>query len=118
MRDPYFGHRHPFTGEPLRDKEEWTSWDYALVSAFQMIEDFTGKDGLLVWEKDSERVQVEAIRKIDKFQQAVENVTSRKNYKAQKGETFYPNLKLLGGEWPTATEYFDGIAKDGTIEGD
>ena len=119
MGDPYFGHRHYRTGEPLksRSKDEFTAWDYALIRAFQVVEDFTDKHGLLVWETDSDRVMVNAVKKQDKFQAAIDRLTNKKNYKSSPGEVFAPKLELRGGEWPTFTEYIERQAKNGTIEG-
>jgi hypothetical protein len=108
MRDPYFGNRDWFTGEPTDTPEVWTDWDYALVSAFQVIEDNTNKHGLLQWEVDSERMDVKAIHKTDKFQAAVDRRTKgskKKAYQPDPGEYFVPELDLRGGEWPTYSEY-------------
>ena len=104
MRDPYFGHRD-LNGEPNGDRDEWIEWDYLLISALQVIEDFTDRNGLLVWESESEEVDVVAERKIDPFQAAVERRTSRKGYKAAPGETFIPKLVLQGQKWPTHSDW-------------
>lgn len=95
MGDDWFGHRDPLTGEPQGDREEMTSWDHSLLNAFQTIEDYSDKHGLLVWEIDDERVVVEAVRKIDKFQRAVDERTKgteKKPYKPVPGESFYPRV--------------------------
>lgn len=110
MRDKDFGHYDPVTFEVMGSG--WTEWDYALIQAFQMIEDHTDDNGLLVWEKESDRVEVIAERKIDKFRAAVESRTSGKNYKPLKGEGFIPKLNLLGGEWPTYHEYIQSLIGD------
>lgn len=60
---------------------------------------------MLVWEKDSERVEIEALRKTDKFQAQVDRITGGKNYKRRNGEYFTPRIVLRGGEYPTYSEY-------------
>lgn len=108
MQDPYFGHRDWYTGEELEDREAWIDWDFALVAALQIIEDSTDRNGLLVWEKENERMDVKAIKKFDKFEAAVSRATKgskNKGYTPAPGEYFIPELDLRGGEWPTYSEY-------------
>lgn len=97
MGDDWFGHRNPRTGEPRGDKEEYTRWDYALMSAFQTIEDYTDpKSGLPIWELDDERVVVSAVRRINKFDQAVALRTAGKKnkpYTPIPGEYFIPHVE-------------------------
>jgi len=115
MRDPYFGNRDWVTGEPTDTPEVWTDWDYALVSAFQIIEDNTNRHGLLQWEVDNERMDVKAIHKIDKFQAAVDRRTKgskKKAYTPDPGEYFVPELDLRGGEWPTYSEYIKKMLEE------
>lgn len=112
MRDPYFGNRDWFTGEPNETPETWTDWDYALVAAFQVIEDNTNRHGLLTWEVENERMDVDAEKRTDKFQAAVDRRTKgtkKKGYEPSPGEYFVPKLNLLGGEWPTYSEYVKGL---------
>lgn len=119
MQDPYYGHRDIFTGEPIRDKDEWIEWDYVLVTAVQIIEDHTDKHGSLIWEVEAERVYVDAEKRIDKFQAAVDSRTKgtkQKGYTPSPGEYFVPKLDLRGGEWPTWEEYRQSFAEAGTIE--
>lgn len=96
MGDDWFGHRHPLTGEPRGDKDEYTPWDYALMNAFQTIEDYTDKtSGLPVWEVEGEGVEVDAVKKINKFQAAIDNTTKgteKKPYKPRPGEYFVPRM--------------------------
>lgn len=109
MRDPLFGHRDVFTGKPLRDRNEWTEWDFALVTAYQLVQDLTNKHGLLVHEVENERVFVDAVKKFDKFDAAVARQTKgskKKGYTPQDGEYFVPDIKLRYGEWPTLQEYW------------
>jgi hypothetical protein len=92
------GHRHPLTGERYGDKAEWTTWDYALMRAVQMIEDFTDKNGLLAWEVDEDGVDVIAVERFDKFDAAVERITSKKGYKKPPGSYFVPKLRKPRGK--------------------
>lgn len=97
MGDDWFGHRDPFTGAPIGDRDEYTSWDYALQNAFQTIEDYTDdKSGLLIWEVEDENAFVTANKKYNKFQAAVDKKTrgsKNKPYQAEPGEYFVPGLK-------------------------
>ena len=96
MGDDWFGHRDPLTGEPRGDKGEFLSWDWSLLNAFQTIEDYTdSKSGLPIWEMDDERVVVDAVRKVNKFQRSIDERTKgteKKPYKPVPGEYFVPNM--------------------------
>lgn len=96
MGDDWFGHRNPLTGEPQGDREEFTSWDWSLVNALQTIEDYTdSKSGLLIWEMEGEGVEVDAIKKVNKFQASIDTSTkgSEKHpYKPRPGEYFVPEM--------------------------
>lgn len=115
MRDPYYGHRDPFTGKPIRDRDEWTEWDFILVATYQLMEDLTDKHGLLVHETSNERVMVSAKKEIDRFQAVVDRMTQgtkKKGYTPQPGEYFVPVLELRGGDWPTVEEYFEQLSRE------
>lgn len=96
MGDDWFGHRDPFTGVPVGDREEYTSWDFSLLNAFQTIEDYTDqKSGIPIWELEDERVVVGAKRKVNKFQRAIDEKTKsteKKPYKPIPGEYFVPDM--------------------------
>lgn len=96
MGDDWFGHRDPLTGEPQGDKDEYLSWDWSLLNAFQTIEDYTDqKSGISQWLLDDERVTVDAIRKVNKFQRAIDERTKgteKKPYKPVPGEYFVPEV--------------------------
>lgn len=112
MGDSSFGHRLRATGDVVGDPDGFTSWDYALIAALQIIQDYTDDNGLLVWERDSERVEVIADKKIDPFRAVIERVTKKKNYEPRPGEYFVPRLRLIGGEWPTLEEYVAEMQDD------
>src|SRR5690606_37689932 len=71
-RDDHFGHRSPITRRVVTAGDEWIPWDYALAHAFQTVEDLTDDNGILVWEKEDEAVEIDAVRKIDKFRAALD----------------------------------------------
>lgn len=107
LRDKYALHRHPASGEPLPGDPEWTEWDFALADALQLIEDFSDENGLLVWERDSDDVMVEAVKHTNPYDSAVERTTSRASYKKTPGEYFRPRLSLQSWakEWPTFKDW-------------
>jgi len=95
MRDDWYGHRDFFTGIEVGDKDEWLDWDHALADALQTIEDYTDEYGLLAWELADEAVEVDAVKRIHKFRQALEQRTSgskTKPYKPTPGEYFVPRV--------------------------
>lgn len=92
LRDPYAGHRNWYTGEPDGPLDEWTSWDFALATATQFIIDGTTDEGHLVWEIDDDRVQVEAVKEINKARAIIEKITGAEGYKSEPGEYWRTNL--------------------------
>lgn len=97
MEDEFFGHRDPFSGEPVGDKDEWLPEDFALAKAAQAIETYTDSNGLRQWQKEDPLKVIDAERKIDPFRAAVERRTSGKKYKAAPGEYWVP---VVGAERP------------------
>lgn len=119
MRDEWYGHRNPASGEPVGDRTEWIEWDFALAYAVQTIEDYSDEYGLLAWELADERVEVNANKKIHKFKAAIERTTSGKNYKASPGEYFIPEVFSRGkdGEIQSFAEWIEKEAKkNGPVE--
>lgn len=92
LRDPYAGHRNTLTGEPDGPLDEWTSWDFALAVAIQDIKDGTTEEGHLIWEVDDDRVQVEAIKEVNKARAAIDSITGSENYKSEPGEWWRTRL--------------------------
>lgn len=82
------------------------------MAAYQTITDNMDSNGLLVWERDSERVEVMIEKKIDPFRAGVERLTGKKQYKPTPGEYFVPKLRLIGGEWPTQKEMIEAQLED------
>lgn len=120
FHDPFAGHRHWETGEPLLAHSDvyWTEWDYVLADAVSFIQDHTDQHGHLVWEAAKEfedRVELILERKIDRHAAAEENATrgsAKKPYKGQPGERWVSRLKLYdwakesGETWPTWSEWY------------
>lgn len=92
FRDDWFGHRDPFTGQERGDKSAWIDWDYLLIDAFQVIEDYTDQNGILRWVHDTPWVDFDAKREVNKFDAAKDQKTSAKNYKPTPGEYFVPEI--------------------------
>ena len=119
MADDYFGHRNPFTGEPQGNPDEWIEWDHFLVTADETIEAHTDQHGLFRWETVDDAVIVNAVRKIDKFEEAKTLITSVKGYKPRAGEYFVPEVKSRrsSGEIQTFPEYLEAqYEKAGLVE--
>lgn len=114
MRDDWFGHRDWFTGEPTGDREEWTTADFLLQEAFDVVENITLPDGSFVMDQEDDAVQVQAIRYTDKFQQSVDQITQGKNYKAKPGEKFRPRVitRRSDKKMPLYSEYIERKAKE------
>jgi len=117
FHDPYALNRNWFTGEPDGPDahERFNEWDFALADAMQTIEDYTDKHGHLIFERDSDRVDVVAKKKIDKAQAAIDKKTRGKNgkpYEPELGEFFVTELVLRRGEeWPTIAEWSEAENK-------
>lgn len=112
MRDDWYGHRDPFSGAPEGDKDEWLTWDYLLMEAFEVVETITLPDGSFVMDQDDDAVQIQAIKTVDKFQASIDNITSGKNYKAKPGEKFKPRIvtRRSGGKFTLYSEYLKAQA--------
>lgn len=116
MRDDWFGHRDPFTGAPRGDKDEFTTWDHILMDVLQTIEDYSDQHGILKWIHDDDYVEINANKKIDKFEAAKAIATSGTKYKATPGEYFVPEVytrrKVDGVErFQTYREWIESLAK-------
>ena len=107
MHDDWHGHRDPRNNAPTGDKDAWIGWDYALITALGVIEDYSDENGLLGWEIDDEAVEVNAVKKFNKFKASIENITSGAKYKASPGEYFVPEVttRRSSGEFQTFSEW-------------
>lgn len=110
--DWFAGHRDWWTGEPLTDNPYPTDWDLLLDEAYQIIEDYTDDNGILIWERESDRVTFDAIPRVNKALAARDKKTSGKNYKPRHGEYWeFKPILMRGTEWPTLEEYFEEKAE-------
>lgn len=107
LGDEFALFRDPFNGEPF-DNPTRTSWDYALINALGVIEDYTMENGILAWENESDSVDVLAVQKIDKFEAAKESYNKR-NKKEVAGGYLVPRVQLkpFAKEWPTMREWME-----------
>lgn len=117
MRDDWYGHRDPFTGDPRGDRDEYTAWDHALVDAFQTIEDYSDEYGLLPWVLDDEYIDVYANKRIHKFKASVDRATKgskSKAYEPVPGEYFTPEIvnRRSNGKRQTIREWFEKKAAE------
>ena len=106
MKDQWFGHRD-LRGREIGDPDGWTRWDYALSTALQIIEDSTDQHGVLAYQTEAEWVEVEAVKKINKFESAKQRLTGGKNYRGSPGEVFVPRVfsRSSSKGIPTFREY-------------
>lgn len=86
---------------------DWSPWDYALVDAVQLIEDYSNQHGIPIWDAEADNVEIQAHRKIDKFEAAKQKTTDTKKYKPLAGEYFVPVPVKRFGEWPTFEEWLE-----------
>lgn len=113
FHDHFFGHRDYYTGEEecAASDVSWTPWDYALADAMQFIQDHTNQHGHLVWEYESEDVEVIVNKKIDRHDAIVTRKTKggkNKPYNPTPGEYFVSRLELMPWvkEWPTVGDWY------------
>lgn len=111
MRDDAFGHRDPFTGEVVGDKDEWTAWDYLIADVAQLIEDCTDENGFLVWEKDTGQEEPTAIIATLRRDRAAytRQVFEKQNADALSKPGAYVELRMKlrnGYEYPSHRDYF------------
>jgi hypothetical protein len=90
--------------------KEWTLWDYRLLKAHYVIQDWY-RDGIPVWWDESERVAFDAKPRISKSRAAVERAqeaATKGNKKAVHGRYFITEPKVIdGGEFPTRDEWLE-----------
>lgn len=117
LRDKYAGYRD--YGNPLWEYErgpyvntsEWTTWDYALASTLQLIEDYTDKStGQLYWYDQSDKVEWEVKSMFSGSQAALDR---EKDRDLEPGETLYAEPVFRNPEdRPTINEWLEDLAND------
>ena len=120
MGDDWFGHRHPWSGEKMGDRDEWIEWDHILSRTLQTIEDYSDQYGLLAWQLDDDAVVVDAKPKIHKFEQAKQEIENGKNYKHAPGRYFVPDLytRRSDGHIQTFREWIEKMAAESEKDDD
>lgn len=85
-------------------------WDYRLVKAHFLLEDWY-RDGIPLWWDESERVTFDAKARVSKSRAAIERAqeaASGKNKKPVPGRYFIAEPRLMeGDEWPTRDEWIE-----------
>lgn len=87
LRDYWALNRSWYTDEPWSvdlwrtpDAPEWTAWDYALLEAYQMVEDYTNQEGEFPWVDGDEELHWKIELQHSSKREAIESYTE----KAQK----------------------------------
>lgn len=112
MWDDWYGHRHPLTGKPVGDKDDWVLWDHALAQAYQTIEYYRDENGVFQWQKDDPLEDISAKKKFDPYRASVENMTkgtSKHPYKPVPGEYFVPDVRIRKGAGREMWTYSDWL---------
>jgi hypothetical protein len=90
--------------------KEWTIWDYRLLKAHYLKEDWY-RDGIPIWWDESDRVGFEAKPRISKSRAAIERAqenASSGNKKAVPGRYYIAEPVLIDGdEMPTREEWLE-----------
>lgn len=120
MQDDWFGHRDPLTGAKLGDRHEWILWDFSLMNAYKLIEDYTDERGILLWEKDmpGEPVIFDTELKLDRATEAVVKAESAHRERMANNPGMYVVVKpkLRAKDWPTHIDYFKWLAEKNNEE--
>jgi hypothetical protein len=92
--------------------KEWTIWDYRLIKAYHISQDWY-RDGIPVWWDESERVVFDAKARVSKSRAAVQRAEESANKKKTvHGRYFVAEPKVAdGGAWPTRDEWLIEQAK-------
>lgn len=89
--------------------KKWTAWDYKLLKAHFMLEDWY-RDGIPIWWDESERVAFEATARISKSRAAIERAQEAAGKKKNTvyGRYFVAEPRPIGGgELPTRDEWIE-----------
>lgn len=92
LRDPYALHRDWYTGEPDGPLNEWTSWDFSLAMATQLIIDGTTENGNLRWEVEDENADIVIVHEINREREAIDAIQNNDSYKPSAGEWLRPTV--------------------------
>lgn len=111
---------HPPTAVIFSDPshKKWTMWDYRLIKAHFMLEDWY-RDGVPIWWDESDRVTFDAKARVSKSKAALERAQEAEGKKKSKshGRYFIAEPRLMeGDEMPTREEWLiEQEAKKGAV---
>jgi hypothetical protein len=87
--------------------KKWTAWDYRLIKAHYILEDWY-RDGVPLWWDESDRVTFDAKARFSKSRAAVERAQDADSKKKSKsyGKYYIAEPKVMdGGEMPSREEW-------------
>jgi len=93
--------------------DEWNAWDYKLVKAYFILQDWY-RDGIPLWWDESERVTFDAKARTSKSRAAIDRAQEAANKKGRPtaGLYFVAEPRVMdGGELPTKAEWLEEQAK-------
>lgn len=88
---------------------EWTKWDYRLIKAHYILQDWY-RDGVPLWWDESDRVTFDAKPRVSKSRAAIERAQEKQSKKKSKthGLYFVAEPRVMdGGEFPSREEWLD-----------
>lgn len=86
--------------------KEWTIWDYRLLKAHYIIQDWY-RDGIPIWWDESDRVTFNAEARVSKSRAAIERA-QEKDKKKVPGKYYIAKPVPMGGaELPTRDEWIE-----------
>lgn len=91
------------------DHKEWTVWDYRLIKAHYILQDWY-RDGIPIWWDESDRVTFDVKARTSKSRAAIERAqeAESKKKKSSHGKYFVAEPRLMdGGEMPTRDEWLE-----------
>jgi hypothetical protein len=89
------------------EHKEWTAWDYRLIKAHYILEDWY-RDGIPVWWDESDRMAFDAKARFSKSRAAMERAQESDSKKKAKsyGKYYIAEPRVMdGGEMPTKAEW-------------
>lgn len=102
---------HPPTAVIFSDPShtEWTVWDYRLIKAHYILQDWY-RDGVPLWWDESERVTFDAKARVSKSRAAIERAqeAESKKKKSTPGRYYVAEPRTIdGGELPSREEWLE-----------
>lgn len=102
---------HPPTAVIFSDPghTEWTMWDYRLVKAHYILQDWY-RDGVPLWWDESDRITFDAKARFSKSRAAIERAQEADGKKKSKsyGKYYIAEPRVMdGGDMPTKQEWLE-----------